>query len=66
MVPESILHLPNNTHKWWFRDPGLRKLAIAILLGFASPINSGERESGERERGPASSVDQRIVLPWDL
>lgn len=34
--------LQNNTTSWWFRDAGMRKLAIAIAVGFAGSINGGE------------------------
>lgn len=33
--------LRNGTKSWWFRDKGLRRLAIPISVGFASTISSG-------------------------
>lgn len=33
--------LSNNAASWWFRDPGLLKLAIPIAVGFACTISSG-------------------------
>jgi hypothetical protein len=35
-------HLQNNCAKWWFQDAGMRRLALAIAVGFAGTINSGE------------------------
>ncbi|TXT04906.1 hypothetical protein VHUM_03989 [Vanrija humicola] len=37
----SIAHLQNNTAKWWWADPGLRKLTIGIACGFAVTVNNG-------------------------
>ncbi|RSH83869.1 hypothetical protein EHS25_005484 [Saitozyma podzolica] len=34
-------HLQNNCAKWWFQDAGMRRLALAIAVGFAGTINSG-------------------------
>lgn len=45
-------HLQNNCAKWWFQDAGMRRLALAIAVGFAGTINSGEW----RERSVAASV----------
>lgn len=36
-----IAHLQNNTAKWWWADPGLRKLALGIACGFAVTVNNG-------------------------
>ncbi|GMK56150.1 hypothetical protein CspeluHIS016_0212060 [Cutaneotrichosporon spelunceum] len=36
-----IGHLRNNAAEWWFKDPGLLKLAPAIFIGFMSSVNMG-------------------------
>ncbi|KAF2724480.1 aflYb/ hxtA/ putative hexose transporter [Polychaeton citri CBS 116435] len=38
---EAFKALPNNTHPKWWRDPGLRRLNIGILLIFASATANG-------------------------
>lgn len=45
-MASAVSHLPNNAASWWFRDRGLRKLSLGILVGFLSSVNYGE--SGER------------------
>jgi hypothetical protein len=37
----NYAQLRNNAAKWWFQDAGMRKLSLAILVGFASTINGG-------------------------
>jgi hypothetical protein len=34
--------MSNNTASWWFKDAGMRMLAISIAVGFCSTINSGK------------------------
>lgn len=38
----AVSHLSNNAAAWWFRDPGLRRLSLGILVGFLSSVNYGE------------------------
>lgn len=45
IAPRSLTTDPrslhNNAAPWWFNDSGLRKLALPILVGFASTISAG-------------------------
>jgi hypothetical protein len=44
-APTGLAHyasLRNNAAPWWFQDAGMRKMAIAIGVGFAGTINGGE------------------------
>ncbi|KAK4684017.1 hypothetical protein P7C73_g6192, partial [Tremellales sp. Uapishka_1] len=36
-----VSHLRNNAATWWVQDAGMRKLALAIAVGFAGSINNG-------------------------
>lgn len=40
--PNPIHELRNNTAEWWYKDPGMRALALPIFLGFCSSIQSGK------------------------
>jgi hypothetical protein len=46
----NYTHYRNNAATWWFQDAGMRKLAVAILVGFAGTINGGEHLSLLRHR----------------
>lgn len=54
MAPTAVAHLHNDAAAWWFRDPGLRRLGLGILVGFLSSVNYGEsveRAPGTRHPG---------------
>lgn len=38
---EALKVLPNNTHKRWFKDRGLRKLNLGIAFMFSSSAGTG-------------------------
>jgi hypothetical protein len=42
-MPSSnpVAHIQNNTASWWWKDPGLRRLAIGISLGFSTSVSMG-------------------------
>lgn len=40
-LKSGIGHLKNNAHPLWWRDPGLRKLTIGILVGFCGSVQTG-------------------------
>lgn len=39
--PSALSTLRNNTANWWWRDAGLRKLALGISVGFAGSVSMG-------------------------
>lgn len=41
-LKSGIGHLKNNAHPLWWRDAGLRKLTIGILVGFCGSVQTGE------------------------
>ncbi|TXT09238.1 hypothetical protein VHUM_02712 [Vanrija humicola] len=36
-----LAHLRNNTSPWWWKDKGLRSLALGIAVGFSSSVSTG-------------------------
>lgn len=42
-TPNPLGHLKNNTADWWWKDPGMRKLAAPMLLGFLGAMQTGEQ-----------------------
>ncbi|RSH80251.1 uncharacterized protein EHS24_008824 [Apiotrichum porosum] len=40
-APNPLGHLKNNTADWWWKDPGMRKLAAPMLLGFLGAMQTG-------------------------
>ena len=38
----TYAQLRNNAAPWWFMDAGMRKLSLAICVGFMSTINGGK------------------------
>lgn len=57
-MASAVSHLPNNAAAWWFRDPGLRRLSLGILVGFLSSVNYGESES-ECERSEHETMQKQ-------
>jgi MFS family permease len=41
VAPSHYSTLQNNAAAWWWQDAGMRKLAVAIGVGFAGTINGG-------------------------
>jgi hypothetical protein len=37
-----VAHLRNNAAEWWFKDRGLRQLALGIAVGFSSSVTTGQ------------------------
>lgn len=51
---EALKVLPNNTHKTWFKDKGLRRLNIGIACLFSSSAGTGYN---------GSLINGLLVLP---
>lgn len=51
---EALKMLPNNTHKNWMKDRGLRKLNLGIAFMFASSAGTGYN---------GSLINGLLVLP---
>jgi hypothetical protein len=57
VAPSHYSTLQNNAAAWWWQDAGMRKLAVAIGVGFAGTINGGKSYLGLRDTPSCTPAD---------
>ena len=70
VAPSHYSTLQNNAASWWWQDAGMRKLAVAIGVGFAGTINGGKPYLGLRYTPSCTPTDvfriRRVTHEWSL
>jgi len=70
VAPSHYSTLQNNAAAWWWQDAGMRKLAVALGVGFAGTINGGKSCLGLRDTAICTHTDifriRRITHEWSF